>query len=403
MQLFVIETFDGNGFTECEGETTVGFEQSLVKDATITLTETFCAGDYYIAPATNGFTDYQVKPNVPSDLGWEYVMTVSCDPVLLEVGACCLKDTSCIETDPCSCGDMGGLYYGEDTTCADPNTLCCLTPCDGSETPESELANAAGDNCEDGYHDIYNGGCDADDNADWQTADYLYLGDTVGTGTVPVDPFLDAVLDQLWCGRIGEFIIDTRLADGTVWAGEQVRDTDWYRIQHTGGNLLATMSPEQFTGIVFLFEEKSPVGPGAVICDTVQPSDDTIAAAARQTQNLGSLTVSPCETMLLDYGVQVAGQYYLVVTSGNTVFGGDFDCAQGKSYRFSYGDTSCTPCTNVDGSLDQTVNLADLNLVLFNFGNTVPAGTNGDTNCDGMVNLADLNAVLFDFGTNVGC
>ena len=67
------------------------------------------------------------------------------------------------------------------------------------------------------------------------------------------------------------------------------------------------------------------------------------------------------------------------------------------------GAAPCTPCSNVDGSTDGVVNLADLNLVLFNFGSAVAPGTNGDTNCDGQVNLTDLNNVLFAFGTNVGC
>ena len=46
---------------------------------------------------------------------------------------------------------------------------------------------------------------------------------------------------------------------------------------------------------------------------------------------------------------------------------------------------------------DASVNLADLNLVLANFGTS---GSEGDTNDDGEVNLADLNAVLAAFGTS---
>ncbi|MCA9293079.1 MAG: hypothetical protein KDA20_04620 [Phycisphaerales bacterium] len=400
---FLVETFDGNNFAECEGETTIEAQGSTTKDSTITINATLCAGDYYVITAVNSFTDYQIKPNVPSDLGWEYVMTVSCSPVLLEVGACCLKDATCIETDPCDCGDLDGLYYGQGTTCADANVICCLTKCDGSETPEAEMANLAGDNCEDFYFDLYNGGCGARENDDWFTGDYYYTGTAVPTGTVPADPFLDTMLDQIWCGRIGEYLVNLRFDDGTTWSNEQVRDLDYYRIQHTGGNLLATMCPDQFTGQVFLVEEKTPVGPTAIICDTVRAADLAPDAAARQTQTLSNLTADPCTVELMDFGAQVAGQYYLVCTSINTVFGNDFNCAQGKTYTFSWGDTSCSPCTNVDGSPDGVCNLADLNLVLFNFGQAVAPGTNGDTNCDGACDLADLNAVLFDFGNNVGC
>ncbi|MFU8828462.1 MAG: hypothetical protein ACNA8P_03405 [Phycisphaerales bacterium] len=46
---------------------------------------------------------------------------------------------------------------------------------------------------------------------------------------------------------------------------------------------------------------------------------------------------------------------------------------------------------------DDQVNLADLNLVLANFGQTTDEG---DTNGDGVVDLADLNTVLANFGTS---
>lgn len=51
-----------------------------------------------------------------------------------------------------------------------------------------------------------------------------------------------------------------------------------------------------------------------------------------------------------------------------------------------------------DATGDDAVDLADLNLVLANFGN---AGAAGDVTGDGQVDLADLNLVLANFGT--GC
>ncbi|XOV75260.1 MAG: GC-type dockerin domain-anchored protein [Phycisphaerales bacterium] len=54
-------------------------------------------------------------------------------------------------------------------------------------------------------------------------------------------------------------------------------------------------------------------------------------------------------------------------------------------------DAPCAADTTGDGSVD----LADLNLVLGNFGQTTP---DGDTNGDGQVDLADLNTVLGAFG-----
>lgn len=57
------------------------------------------------------------------------------------------------------------------------------------------------------------------------------------------------------------------------------------------------------------------------------------------------------------------------------------------------GEGSCP----ADVSGDGVINLADLNLVLANFGQMTP---DGDTNGDGQVDLADLNTVLAAFGTN---
>jgi hypothetical protein len=55
-----------------------------------------------------------------------------------------------------------------------------------------------------------------------------------------------------------------------------------------------------------------------------------------------------------------------------------------------------TPACIGDTNADGTVDLADLNLVLGNFGQTADSG---DTNADGVVDLADLNTVLAAFGT----
>jgi hypothetical protein len=56
---------------------------------------------------------------------------------------------------------------------------------------------------------------------------------------------------------------------------------------------------------------------------------------------------------------------------------------------------SCPGDTDGDGE----VNLADLNLVLANFGQN---SSDGDTNGDGVVDLSDLNVVLAAFGTSCG-
>ena len=65
--------------------------------------------------------------------------------------------------------------------------------------------------------------------------------------------------------------------------------------------------------------------------------------------------------------------------------------------------TACDPVfTCADANGDGVVDLADLNLVLGNFGQNVPAGTGGDLDGDGLVALPDLNLVLGQFGTECG-
>ncbi len=70
------------------------------------------------------------------------------------------------------------------------------------------------------------------------------------------------------------------------------------------------------------------------------------------------------------------------------------------NYDFEVDNISITPLApDCPGDVDDSsgVDLADLNLVLANFGQST---TSGDTNGDGEVDLADLNAVLAAFGTS---
>lgn len=63
-----------------------------------------------------------------------------------------------------------------------------------------------------------------------------------------------------------------------------------------------------------------------------------------------------------------------------------------STFEAVFGLPGCPGDTNGDS----VVNLADLNLVLANFG----TGSDGDVNGDGVVDLADLNLVLANFGTD---
>ena len=74
------------------------------------------------------------------------------------------------------------------------------------------------------------------------------------------------------------------------------------------------------------------------------------------------------------------------------------------SANVGFNPFSATPeacgfeCLQGDANNDGAINLADLNLILANFGNAVEKGRDGDVTDDGAVDLADLNLVLANFG-----
>jgi hypothetical protein len=94
-----------------------------------------------------------------------------------------------------------------------------------------------------------------------------------------------------------------------------------------------------------------------------------------------------------DFGRAVAtdGQTVVVGRPGDDETGPD----EGAAYIFTLPPFGCPGDATVDG----TVDLADLNLVLANFGS---ATSEGDVTSDGEVDLADLNLVLANFGTSCG-
>jgi hypothetical protein len=103
---------------------------------------------------------------------------------------------------------------------------------------------------------------------------------------------------------------------------------------------------------------------------------------------------------------------YFDLSLGDFYGNGQIDIAVGCTYEIANdrndlfvwkNDTALpTPCEG-DVNNDSTVDLADLNLVLANFGSFVdPPGSDGDANLDGKVNLADLNLVLANFGETCG-
>ena len=102
-----------------------------------------------------------------------------------------------------------------------------------------------------------------------------------------------------------------------------------------------------------------------------------------------------------DFSAESDGTVYTMAVhddgSGEALYvGGDFAVIGDTEVSGIARIRGCAaPCPG-DVTSDGTVDLADLNLVLANFGQTT---TDGDTDGDGVVNLIDLNAVLANFGS----
>ncbi len=159
-----------------------------------------------------------------------------------------------------------------------------------------------------------------------------------------------------------------------------------------------------------------PVGPGGELlfplvplanAGTLSYNSSTLLCILLQSQNI------PCSASidLAESGVIVApiaatltrdGDFYLLEVNLSVSFSGD-DLPDAPPVSGTITTTiqaiapipapECPADVDDSGSID----LADLNIVLANFGQATSVG---DTNGDGQVNLADLNAVLAAFGTN---
>ncbi|MFG0293883.1 MAG: hypothetical protein ACF8MJ_12130 [Phycisphaerales bacterium JB050] len=104
--------------------------------------------------------------------------------------------------------------------------------------------------------------------------------------------------------------------------------------------------------------------------------------------------INPNDPELFSMGNDAENYLGTIAFYNNTIFAGGFGINVIDPPSCIPTSPSCPGDVTGDGETD----LADLNLVLANFGQTT---SEGDTNNDGVVDLADLNAVLANFGT--GC
>jgi hypothetical protein len=285
-----------------------------------------------------------VAPSVFTGVPFNAEYTLTVDVVTGLTQACCFLDGSCQDLNAVDCTTAGGFAQGSGTTCADG--LCCA-PGDANSIAEGEPA------CFDGYNDQFNGGC-------FSTCQC----------------FITILPGETYLGTSGIY---------TNQDGILVRDTDWYLLDIVADGDLVVCVQSQYFAADVVFEDN---GDGSVVCGNTQ---------------LGAVTTDPCVlTEITVTGVTAGSQWYVWVGATSI----DDQCGDpgvAPVYTFSYGVCDAGPvcdptCGDVTG--DGNVDLADLNLVLGNFGTSPGVGLNGDANCDGNVDLGDLNLVLGQFGGN---
>ena len=148
---------------------------------------------------------------------------------------------------------------------------------------------------------------------------------------------------------------------------------------------------------------------GATFETTIVLQIRTLGSEPDLTSMLVNDTHAPTQTIELDRiplggefgGVQVDNLIEFVVPGNAAAYtitwvSAESSCSLDRVILDTY--TVAVACDG-DVTGDQAVDLADLNIVLFNFGTAVTPGMNGDATGDGLVDLADLNLVLFNFGS----
>ncbi|MFU8827984.1 MAG: hypothetical protein ACNA8P_00960 [Phycisphaerales bacterium] len=257
-----------------------------------------------------------------------------------ELGACCIFEGVCFETTQSECLSIEGVFNGIGTTCAEfacAVGACCLG--DGS--------------CTDG---VFQSQCEG-------ALSGFYLGDGTTCGAQACPELLQACCFPAGCLNL--------------------TPTNCTSVGGTPGG----------PGTACAAFNCNPLGACCLLdgscIDAISPSDCVAAGGSYQGDNTNCATTNcpdPFGACCFDNGFCLDLVEADCAIAGGTWAGALTDCASGCS-------TTCPPDVTGDG----TVNLADLNLVLSQFGQTGD-DLQGDANGDGAVDLGDLNMVLAAFG-----
>jgi hypothetical protein len=243
------------------------------------------------------------------------------------------------------------------------------------------------------------GGMPAQRVAKWDGSSWSTLGPPLGQG---VGGFVHslAVHDDgsgpsLYVGGRFETAGGTPSNGGiTVKSVAQWDGESWHAL--TGSTGTGVAGPGNSTGVYSLVSHDSGSGPLLFV------GGNFATAGGLQANNIAAWDGIEWLEVASDGGVGVDGPTYSLAsvdigTGPMLIAGGDFlsDGTNSLRHIAIWEGCTATPCPG-DVTGDNAIDLADLNLVLANFGQATDAG---DATGDGEVNKADLNAVLAAFGT----
>lgn len=100
----------------------------------------------------------------------------------------------------------------------------------------------------------------------------------------------------------------------------------------------------------------------------------------------------------MDSGAQIFADASVGFEGGGTIGQPDVGTATGDGFELTGGFWVIVRSRTCPGDADgnRTVDQEDIDIVLFNMGQTVEPGTNGDVDRDGTVGQNDLDVVLFN-------
>ncbi|MFG0293734.1 MAG: hypothetical protein ACF8MJ_11385 [Phycisphaerales bacterium JB050] len=292
-------------------------------------------------PTNGGWASFATLNSLCRPSGdWVIRATYTPTTCVNDIGACCFSNGLCFEMTQADCDSVDGLFNGSDTLCADFSCAigaCCVP--DGS--------------CLDG---VFEETCEIELNG-------LYLGDETECANESCPELVEACCFDAGCVNL----TPTNCLNAGGTPGGPGTTCATYNCNPTGACCM----------------------PDGSCVDAVSPSDCADAGGTYQGDDVACASVScpePFGACCFDNGFCLDLVEADCIIAGGVWAGPLTDCA-----------TDCGDDCPADVTGDDSIDLADLNVVLSQFGQT-GADLQGDADDSGTVDLGDLNLVLASFG-----